>query len=168
MDIDGDVPTTPIVTNAALEAREAARRHARDLIARAERVEALRLAPAAAPPPVNRELAVVSSSSADGDYTTQLAAAQDAVSRNPARRPYRLGERDATAGYLPASAMRRSRKPKRPSDESSRNEEQESVAPTGVLSTAMVVHEEEPVLPPATKRSRLPPSAPTTAEDDGL
>jgi hypothetical protein len=166
-----------VVVDTTTAGLDSARAHARALIARADEIESLRGAlrgrstdqdGSSTAIVSSTELAVVSSSSIEDnstDYASGLAAAQAVVLHTPARPPLRLGERDARAGFLPAAAMERRRQPKRRSDEAMAD------APTDPTdtpaSTAMVVHEEDPILP-ATKRLRLPHSAPMTAEDDGL
>jgi hypothetical protein len=174
-----------VVVDTTTAGLDSARAHARALIARADEIESLRgalrgrstdqdgsstaiVSSTELAVVSSTELAVVSSSSTEDDstdYASRLAAAQAVVLHTPARPPLRLGERDARAGFLPAAAMERRRQPKRRSDEAMAD------APTDPTdtpaSTAMVVHEEGPILP-ATKRLRLPHSAPMTAEDDGL
>lgn len=179
-----------------LRERQAARERAIALIARAEKVEAMRVTSrairdkrveedeaAAALLETEEsnqvELALVSSSSStEVSHESSLAAALAIVSKTPATKFSKKGEHDARASFLPVEAMRRQRRPKRRKEE----KEDESTALVAVddPATALVVFKQEPkedleAVPSPSKRLKPPRKesvdsarAPTTAEDDGL
>jgi hypothetical protein len=116
-------------------------------------------------------------------YQSRLVAAQAIVSKKPAQKFTKKGERDARARFLPAESMARHRQPKRRiGDEEPRTGDEEpgiedEGAPTALVvyadptstSTALVVPQEEPeedLQPSPAKRLKSPTKA--ESEDDGL
>jgi hypothetical protein len=173
-------------TESILRKRQAARERAIVLIARAEKVEAMRVTSRAirdkrveeeeaaaalleTEESNQGELALLSSSlSTEVSHESSLAAAQAIVSKTPATKFSKKGECDARASFLPVEAMRRQRRPKRRKEEKEKEDDadtadNESTALVAVEhpATALVVYKQEPeedleAVPPPSKRLKSP------------